>query len=203
MSAAPVTQEEVAVVIIDGCRYDAETGEFLGPVDEKFRVDSIQAAEWVLQRMLEAEAAALAVEQTDAVIQARAIIANAEQLKAQHMRRAEGLRYRFEAELAEFARQQLAGQKSRTWKTLYGSVALRRVAGGLRVEDPEAAVAWAKKELPAAVKVVESFQISAVSPETKAALADAVQAGEDDALCSAFRVEPEREAVKIETGVSV
>ena len=201
-------EQEAAPVVIDGYLIDQETGEVLGHVEVKsqFQVTDRKSAEWVLEKILNAESDVLAVEETPTVIAARAILSNAEKIKKERQARADWLRTRFEPELGHWAKQALeeTGGKSKTIKTLFGSISLRTVKGGVRVLDKEFALELAKKEYPDAVKVSEEFQISKLTDEQKreieVGLAGTIWPS-DDTYRRAFDLKPETEAITIKTGV--
>ncbi len=181
----------------NGMIVDIETGEILGLVQEQFAVDDRASADWVLGKMLAEEAAMAAVDLTEAVIHARAILANAEALKKEKQRRLDYLHYRFDGELGEFARVQMNGSPSRTFKTINGSISLRSVKGGLRVKDEASALDTANRHgWSNAVKVTEKFLISQLTPQQKQ-LARSI-AGHT----TAFEIVPDRETVTIKTGVT-
>ena len=144
------TPTETAPVEIDGALYDAETGEFLAFVDRAaaFAVVDQASAEWVLGKMLDAEAALAAVLQSPEVLRAKAVLANAEALQKASASRLDSLHRRFDGELGDYARRELEGKKGRTLKTLLGSISLKTVKGGLRVADEAKALAWAKAPPP-------------------------------------------------------
>jgi hypothetical protein len=219
----------------DGFVFDAETGEILAAPDdapasvrERFAIVDQSSAEWVLNKMLQAEADYAAIGHHPDVIRAHAIIDHAEAMKRERMRRIEGLHRRFDAELGEFARTQLAGKKTKTWKTVLGSVALKIKKGGLKVADKALALAWAEEFNADAIKVEKSFLISAIGDAQKAEVARIVTMTDEEfdtlaaemasdpdvetesvtsyiadrrAIRSAFRVEPDREDVIVKTGV--
>lgn len=141
-------------IVVDGFVVDTETGEVLRPVvEDGFAVDSSDRLDWVLRRMGELEAAMVAVEQTDAVIHARAVLANAEQLKADFKRRLDSLHWRFDSEVEHYARQQLAGEKGRTLKSLYGSVSFRSVPSRISIGDADLASIALSARYPRALSV--------------------------------------------------
>lgn len=157
-STLEIAEGSPVTVEVDGFLIDAESGEVLGPVvEEGFAVDSPQRLDWVLRRLGEVESQMVAIEQTDAVIHARAVLANAERLKADLKRRLDSLHWRFDNEVEHYARQQLAGEKGRTLKTLYGSISLRSVPARIGIDDKALAIARLIEECPAALNV--EFQL--------------------------------------------
>jgi len=186
---------ETETTIIDGVIYDSATGEYVGHVDtglaKRFEIDSEDAANWVLQKMLKAESAITAINQTPEVIAARTIIANAESMAKDHQKRLDGLHARFDDELAQWTRKQLDG-KSKTWKSIYGSVSFRSVGESVKVRDEHKAIAWAKTFAKDAVKVSEKFLISLLSDSERD------QAKSDNA----FEVIPAHEKGSVKTNVN-
>mgnify|MGYP006921335240 CR=1 FL=1 len=138
------------IVIQDGYKLDSETGEILG-LAEPFQVHDVKSAEWVLEKMQEAEAQARAYE-----TQAADIMTNLAKLTKFHRSKAEWLRACYGSQLEEVARENLPKGK-RTWSSLFGSVAFRTTAPRLDIVDEADAIAWAKAYYPEAVKVKESL----------------------------------------------
>jgi len=176
-------------IIIDGLIIDTATGEVLGEEKPEFRVTDESSAEWVLEKIMTAEA--------DAARERIRLKAVTDRLQS-NIRTAENraafFRERYAADLEEFARQRLEGAKTKTLKLTWGSLSLRTVKGGLRVEDPDAALAWAKQNAPDAVKVTEAFQISKLTPDQKSALEASPPAG--------FVVTGDAEKFDVKTGVN-
>jgi len=188
-----------AVVSVNGLLVDELTGEILGVapgagVDTArgslFRVRDRDTAEWVLERLFEAESEILALDR-----RLETYTRNIEAMKAEHERRASWLRERFGDELREWAGSELAGQKKRTVRTPYGSLSFRKLAARVVVKDEAAAIEWAKANQSNAVKVTEKFLISAVPSERM----QLWQNGGPRPPC--FDVEPERDHFTIDTGI--
>jgi hypothetical protein len=164
-------------LIVDGDYWvDESTGEVVGfahpeppegQASSTFVIDTVVKAEWVLEKMQAAEAAIKEAENHRAYVQARAIIAQHEQLIKPHQKKLEWLHKRFDGELGEFAHTVLGG-KTGTWKTLYGSVKLTATKEKLKEAFDGSALAWAKANATNAVKVVESFLVSMLTPEQAA-----------------------------------
>lgn len=145
---------------IDGVVYtiDEETGEMTAEVPA-FAVKDAESAEWVLERVqtLEAQDAALRARQ-------EAILANIATERSRIDARKKGLLFRFEGQLAEFARENLPkGKKS--WVCPYGTLGFRTTRGSTKVLDKDLAVEWAQANAPDAVKVETSVLVSKL-PET-------------------------------------
>jgi hypothetical protein len=155
----------------EGKWYDASTGEEVALViEEGFRVKDEASANWVLSKYLDAEARILAVLGDPEVIRAKAILANAAALEKKARNSLAWLEARFKPELAEFAKTQLQGKKTKTWSTVLGGVSFRTVPGGLKVADEQKAIHWAEtesKSLRSMVKVEKSFLISALPQDVK------------------------------------
>lgn len=141
------------VADIDGLLVDSESGEILGvrPPAE-LSSDELRLAEWAMSRIQQSEASAQAVEQTQLVIQARAILANAERLKAEHNRTSEYIRWKYFGVLKEVAQKNLPKGK-KTWQTLHGSVAFRSTPEKVSVGDSEKAANWLLGIDPGAVRI--------------------------------------------------
>lgn len=184
------------IIVIDGLLVDEETGEILGVAGRpEFRVTDRASAEWVMERLLNAEAAIEAIDKTAAVIHARAILANAETMQKDHRRKLEWFHARFDTELGEWAKGELEGAKTRTVKTLYGSISLRTIQGRIALKSGEEALAaameFAQRVAPQAIR--KELLISAIPSDVKE---QAVT------LCpKAFERIPERESVTVKTGV--
>lgn len=177
-----------------GLWVDIETGEVLDmapPTETEgpFVPTTTEQVEWVLQRIARAEASIAAVDGHPDVIAAHAILNNAADLRKRAERKRDWLLNRFEADLKEFAKAALANEKGQTWRSVYGSIALRTVPANVKVADKDKALAWAKENKPESVKVEESFLIS------KAGLKPT------DELPDGFTVAPASVSVTIKTGV--
>lgn len=88
------------------------------------------------------------------------INARADELRQAHERRVEWLEERYGDLLREFAEKELDGKKVRNIKLLSGTIGFRRNPSSLAILDGNAAVEWAKANLPDAVKVVESVPVT-------------------------------------------
>lgn len=174
---------------------DPETGEVLGIVTPKpeFVIDTDDAANWCLAKMLAEESAIAAIDTADLVRQARAILENAEAMKKDRQRRLDWLHTRFDAELGKYARGALEGAKTRTLKLLCGSISLRTVKGGLRVIDEADALETAKSlGWKQAIKTTEKFLISELDEEQR----------HNAETMPGFKLNPDEERVKIDTGAA-
>ncbi|MEN6537404.1 MAG: host-nuclease inhibitor Gam family protein [Bryobacteraceae bacterium] len=180
------------LMLVDDLWIDADTGEVVG-LATPFQVNDEDSANWVLEKIMNAEADIAREQMKLRAIQERSQ-ANVKRLD----RRVEWLKARFGPELEEFASKQLEGKKSRTLNLLFGKLSFRKNAGGIRVADEMPAIEWAKAKCPDAVKVKESFLISSLSPDVLAELA----ALDDESLERlGLRREPSSETFSISTGV--
>lgn len=191
--------------IIDGYVIDVTTGEVLGLAQPPaFQINDDSSLDWVMGKMLGEEAAMHEIDNTAIVVQARAILENAAKMKSERAKRLSWLHTRFDEEIAAFVKPKLEGVKTKTWKTLYGSVAFRNKPGGLRVLDESAALAAARLGFPEAIKKTEVFQISRLLPEQVISLTtgllDTVWT-EDDLARKAFTVLPDSETCTVKTSV--
>ncbi len=160
---APATEPQIETTIQDGYIIDVNTGEVLGIVGlpkEEFVIDSQEAADWVFSKMLEAESELAAVLQSPHVLHAKAIINNAAAIEKEKRRRIEWLHARFDNELGRWARPNLKG-KTKTVKSILGSVSFRLQNGGLRCIDAAKGLIWAKLAGKShTVKTEEKFLVS-------------------------------------------
>jgi hypothetical protein len=178
-----------------GMWVNLDTGEIIdietpaGP-DQPFIPQTEQEVEWVLGKMATAEALLLSIRTRPEVLQAKAVLANAAKMEKEAARKLDWLHARFDPDLGEFARKQLEGKKTKTWKSVLGSIALRIQKGRVKVENPELALEWAKAYDPDAIKTTEEFQISRA---TKL---------EEDNLPVGFIKTADEEKVTVKTGVA-
>lgn len=178
---------ETSKIESGGFWIDAETGEVLGVVgaEERFTPDTLDKAEWVLEKMQKADA-----EKTALLLRRDAITANidAEIRKMQNKR--DYLDARFGPDLSEFAKRSLEGGKSKTLTTPYGKMSFRLVPSRLSVIDEQKALEWADAHCPQAVKITKKLLPSALDGEKVAA-----------ELPALFEMTEPRESFKIDTGI--
>lgn len=154
---------------------DAVTGEFVAfALPQEFMVKDEDSCNWVLRKFLECESQINAIELSAEVLAAKAIVANAEKMRKAHYARLNWLEHRFKPELGKYAEKMLDGKKERTWKTLWGAIALTKTKGGVKVQDAVGAVAWAEENCKDAVKVEKSFLISMVPDDLKGTVEDSI-----------------------------
>lgn len=196
---------EPRVIEMDGYLVDEETGEVVGVVTPpEFVIDSQSAAEWVMNKMLEAESQVAAFDKTDAVIHAKAVLANAEAMKKPLQRRVEWLHKRFDNELGEFAKTRLT-KTCKTWRCLFGTVSLRKVPARLALKDEGLAIRMAEdfKLYAAGLRVTKEFLISQITPADHAELVTGLIGHEwsaEDQTRKAFEIVPATEKVDVKTG---
>ena len=145
----------------DGFVVDIETGEILGhaKAQGRFAVTDAASAEWVLERIQASDAEIAALD-----ARAKAISENIAAMRKEHEKRRDWLLTRFTLELDLFAANELAGKKTRTFKTPFGTLSYRTTPGSIKVLDMDVAVKWAEMYEPDAVKVVKSVLVSNVGP---------------------------------------
>ena len=148
---------------------------------EEFRIDSESAANWYLRKLAGIEA------------EKNRVTANAAAIVAQLESEANGLRYVYEGQLQEYVRRELAakGNRRKSLTLLQGSCQWRTVPAGLKISDPAAALEYARRNLPDAVKTSETLDNEAYRK-----FAAKMQA-ETDALPVGMESVPEREAFSV------
>lgn len=176
---------------IDGYVIDNETGEILGLTKSTFEVTDEKSADWVLEKIMDAE-----VEIARNDIKRKAILENLDTQDADQRRRIEFLKWKFGPQLERFANKELANAKTKTWKGTFGKLSFRTIKGGLRVTDPDEALFVAQSNgFTNAIKTVETFQISKLTSEQRELL--------ETKLPNGFEIKPDETSFKIETGVKV
>ena len=183
--------------LIDGELWDDETGEYAGPASGwiKGTESPEDLALLVMRKRMDIEAAIDAETKKMHVI-----LANCTSVIAKQTARLEWLQHKYDAQLQEYAMSQLPRKadgslKAKTWTCPYGTVAFRTILPKVAVETEDLALAWARKNCPAAIKLKESILVSQLPEPIKSAMlehpADAKKAG--------FVVHPEAQAVTIKT----
>jgi hypothetical protein len=169
----------------DGYLIDPETGEVMGHAEEKpaFRVNDLPSCEWVLEKMQACDADIASLE-----MRRRAICANIDSQVAALRKRRQWLDMRFLSDLRAFAAEALLGSKSKTLTTPFGRLSFRRTPARIVVTDGDAAIAWAEREVPEAVKTVKSVLVSALK-------------GREDLPRFAFETTDPEERFGVDTGV--
>lgn len=126
-----------------------ELFDVLAPYETAFAIDSEERANWYLSKLANIE-----TERARVKAQAAVILAALD-------RREQSLKGRFDAQLADWARERLAGAKTKTLRLLQGTIAFRTVAGSLRLIDKEAAFVHARTELPECIITREELDAAA------------------------------------------
>lgn len=145
--------------------------------EEGFRIDTEAKVEWALRKI-----GAWDAEHARVKAHADAILNRIAGEKASFLAR-------FQVELEEFARSKVADGKRRSYETVYGTLAFRKVPSTLAISDPDAALAWARENAPTAIR--ETLSIKEYSEQAKLALQ---QTGE---VLPGVEVKPERDSFSI------
>jgi len=127
------------------------------PIDDTFHVRDEQSASWVVRKIVEERAHRQRV----------AGWFEAETRRSE--RREQFLLHRFGAELAEWARQQLAKRfgKQRSIHLPGGRIGFRVEPTHIVVADEPKLIAWCRQHLPSAVKVVQSVRKTEINQHIK------------------------------------
>lgn len=147
------------------------------PVEDGFRIDSDDKVEWALRKIGAWDAEHARVK------------AHSESILKRITSEKESFLARFQVDLEEYTRQKIEGGKRRSYETVYGTLAFRKVPSTLAISDPDAALAWARENAPTAVR--ETLSIKEYSEQAKLALQ---QTGE---VLPGVEVKPERESFSI------
>jgi hypothetical protein len=183
--------------VIDGELWDEVTGEYAGPASGwiKGNESPEDLALLVMRKRMDVEANIMAEK-----AKLDAIVENARKMIAKHTARLEWLESQYNAQLQDYAMSQLPRKadgtlKGKTWTCPYGTVGFRSVAPRVTVESEDVALAWARKNCPAAIKLKESILVSQLPEPIKSAMLEHPA----DALKAGFIVHPEAQAVTIKT----
>ncbi len=210
----PDGQFQRQVEIQDGIIYDASTGELLGVVGkEKFVIDSEEAAQWVLDKMQTCEATIVSIDNSVDVLKAKAIIANAEKMRAAAEGRLLGLHIRFDRELAQFVKP-LLKNGSKTYSSFWGSVSFRKQTEKIDVKKGKGQLAleligtsW-RNAVKKTVKL--EFQPSKLSPTQQKSVVKILSGrskkkskDEIELWKSVFDYRPAGEKIEVKTSVVV
>ena len=183
--------------IIAGELWDDETGEYAGPASGW--ITGTESPEdlalMVMRKRMDIEAAIDAETKKMHVI-----LANCTSVIAKQTARLEWLQHKYDAQLQDYAMSQLPRKadgslKAKTWTCPYGTVAFRTILPKVAVESEDLALAWARKNCPAAIKLKESILVSQLPDPIKNAMLEHPA----DALKAGFIVHPEAQAVTIKT----
>ena len=183
--------------LIDGELWDDETGEYAGPASGwiKGTESPEDLALLVMRKRMDIEAAIDAETKKMHVI-----LANCTSVIAKQTARLEWLQHKYDAQLQDYAMSQLPRKadgslKAKTWTCPYGTVAFRTILPKVAVETEDLALAWARKNCPAAIKLKESILVSQLPEPIKSAMLE----HPTDAKKAGFIVHPEAQAVTIKT----
>jgi hypothetical protein len=187
----------MAFDIIDGELWNTETGEYAGPASGWITGEESpeDLALLVMRKRMDIEASIDAE-----TAKMHVILANCTAIIGKQSRRLDWLQRQYDAQLQDYAMSQLPRKadgslKVKTWTCPFGTVAFRTLLPKVAVEDDDVALAWARKNCPAAIKIKESILVSQLPEPIKSAMlenpADAKKAG--------FVVHPEAQAVTIKT----
>ena len=183
--------------VIDGELWDEVTGEYAGPASGwiKGNESPEDLALLVMRKRMDVEASIMAEK-----AKLDAIVENARKMIAKHTARLEWLESQYNSQLQDYAMSQLPRKadgslKGKTWTCPYGTVGFRTVAPRVAVEAEDTALAWARKNCPAAIKIKESILVSQLPEPIKSAMLEHPA----DALKAGFIVHPEAQAVTIKT----
>jgi phage host-nuclease inhibitor protein Gam len=172
--ALPEAENAESRVIVEeeGFLVDRDTGEVLGLVERKdeFHVTNLDEADWVLDKVQQAEVAALAVNaRRDFIL---AMLAKQER---RFLQKSEWLRARFGSEIERVAQATLDATKGKA-KTVtldHGEISFRTTPGTKSINDMKAAVEWAEKHSPDLVKRADPYvnlsDVAKVRPDVVAA----------------------------------
>ena len=183
--------------VIDGELWDEETGEYAGPASGwiKGNESPEDLALLVMRKRMDIEASIQGEKD-----KLNAITNNVSKMLGKHVARLEWLEAQYNAQLQEYAMSQLPRKadgtlKGKTWTCPYGTVGFRTIAPKVAVEAEDTALAWARKNCPAAIKIKESILVSQLPEPIKSAMLEHPA----DALKAGFIVHPEAQAVTIKT----
>ncbi len=206
------TAEAIPTTIVNGYVVNAETREVLGIADKpQFEVTDLESLDWVLKRMrghkarvaafqahadeerAELAEAIEAIPEVQAIrAQLKALDASLESATRDHVRALEWLERRYSDGIREVALQELDGKKTRTLKTLFGSVSFRHVAPRVLVEDEPHAIDWLLV-MGQGAAVKQTIQVSKLTADVRAQV-------ELDAVPGLKMSEPE-DRMSIEVGL--
>jgi len=195
-----VPQTRTEMIDEDGFIWVLETGEVIGHVKERevvedrFKIESTEAAEWVLQLRSEAEGKVLGL-----VARKAALIEQMDKVIAKSMRRISYWDFRFRDELIAWARTQLKG-KEKTLQLAWASISFRESRGSNVIVSDEEALRYVETYAPQLVKVKRSVGIKEVLEAKK--IAESITDEKQGELGFMKHTGPS-ETVKISTGISI
>jgi hypothetical protein len=176
----PGAHPERSTITDDGLILDADTGEVLGfaPVEPTAPANPIQTGiktaadlDWVMEKLLAIQSQLESIDHRPEVLAAAAVLANAEAMKKPYRHRYDWYLSVFEAGIGDFARANLP-KKSKTLKTLFGSISFRSSKAKLELRDKDRAARWLAERFPVAVRV--TARLGAVSKDEREFIASMV-----------------------------
>jgi hypothetical protein len=123
-------------------------------IPEAFRIDSEDRANWLLCKLAGLDA------------EERRVKAQCETILKRVAAERSALEGRFGAELADWARQQIAGGKRRSLALLQGTIAFRRVPGGLTIADRSAVADTVRLARPDLIEQVVTERLDTTGART-------------------------------------
>jgi hypothetical protein len=147
-----------SIVAVGDELVDADASELAAMVPPRFTVRDEKSADWLVRKLVEAEA------------HIRRVKEQAEREIRRTEREREFLLYHFGNDLEKWAQKQLAKSKGRRKSLLLlsGTVGFRTIAAKLVVENDTAVLAWAKKHCRTAVVVTERVSKAAIDEHFEA-----------------------------------
>lgn len=154
MELTEFQQEMLAKLIEAGHDPDEARGwvlEYVDPDKPRFEVRDMSSANWVLRHLADCDAKEAAVNaMVDAEVEA--LHMRAERILGPIRNKREFFEQAYSAQLEEWARGQVEGQKSKSIKLLHGDIGFRKSPDKLVIDDEVKAIAWAESECPEAIK---------------------------------------------------
>jgi hypothetical protein len=187
----------MGLIEMHGEMWDEETGEYAGPASGWITGNESpeDLALLVMRKRMDIEAAIDAE-----TAKMNAIVKNCTAIIGKQVARLDWLQKQYDAQLQDYAMSQLPRKadgtlKAKTWTCPYGTVAFRTLAPKIAVESEDAALVWARKNCPSAIKLKESILVSQLPEPIKTAMLEQP----DQARKAGFVVHPEAQAVTIKT----
>ena len=162
-----------------------QDGEVLGNVVESGAIANLTALEAVLQKIQQVQ---LDLNGQEAIL--NKMIEQQQKITARKRSYLDYLQNTYMTPIEAFAQGYVANEKSKTINTMYGSVSVRTVKGGLKVADANLALSVAQKRgWVEAIKVSESFLISKLTDNQRQELIENLPEG--------FEVTADKEVVTV------
>lgn len=143
--------------------YDAETGEFAGPVDSTLPEGGIETESDLLaymRRLMRYEAEVAAVE-----LELASIVAHTERMLKDRRAKVDWMKRRYESSASAIAetllpRKSDGSYKAKTYRCPFGEVRFTSRSEGIDIVDEDEAVQWAEENNPDAVKITKRVLVS-------------------------------------------